>query len=234
MNRVYSITSVDQPEVVKFLKTLPDVSRDYPRYTDGKVITMWNLIPKKLMPPRINVRYCCEKLKERYGRGRLVVTGVRWAESKNRTCNQALIKKFGKSKREAVMLHNDNDESRKMVENCYKKAKTLMNPIIDWTDEDVWEFIRSENIPYCELYDYGHDRLGCIGCPNSARQEEELNTYPVYKENYIRAFDRMITRRRELGKPTTWNSGEEVIRWWLAKETNPAVDGQLAMEELEY
>ena len=81
----YSVTSVDPPELVRFIKQhYPDVSIDIPHDKDGKPITMWNLIPKKCTPPTRIVRYCCEKLKESGGEGRLTVTGVRWAESANR------------------------------------------------------------------------------------------------------------------------------------------------------
>ena len=81
----YRVTSVDPPELVRFIKRqYPDVSIDFPRDNDGKVITMWNLIPKKLMPPTRLVRYCCEKLKETGGKGRIVVIGVRHAESPKR------------------------------------------------------------------------------------------------------------------------------------------------------
>lgn len=87
----YRITSVDPPELVRFIKTFPDVSMDYPRYDDGTVATMWNLIPKKRMPPTRLVRYCCEVLKESGGEGRMTVTGVRWAESRNRKENQGKV-----------------------------------------------------------------------------------------------------------------------------------------------
>ena len=44
----YSVTSVDPPELVRFIKDKhPDVTRDIPQYKDGSgAITMWNLIPK--------------------------------------------------------------------------------------------------------------------------------------------------------------------------------------------
>ena len=80
----YSVVSADAPETVQYIKSLGSVHFNYPRYSDGNVITMWNLIPKHLLPPtRIN-RYCCRNLKEQGGKGRLKVIGVRWAESKNR------------------------------------------------------------------------------------------------------------------------------------------------------
>lgn len=82
----YNITSVDPPELVRFIKEqYPDVSLDYPRDSDGKVITMWNLIPKKVMPPTRVMRYCCASLKESSGNGRFVATGVRKAESVKRS-----------------------------------------------------------------------------------------------------------------------------------------------------
>ena len=88
----YHVTSVDPPELVRFIKDVhPDVKREIPRYNDGTPITMWNLIPKKLMPPTRLVRYCCDNLKESGGTGRITVTGVRWAESTNRKRNQGIV-----------------------------------------------------------------------------------------------------------------------------------------------
>lgn len=97
----YRITSVDPPELVRFIKTqYPDVALDYPRDADGNVITMWNLIPKQTIPPTRKARYCCDKLKESGGEGRLTVTGVRWAESPARKQNQGevVIMKTGRVK----------------------------------------------------------------------------------------------------------------------------------------
>jgi phosphoadenosine phosphosulfate reductase len=88
----YRITSVDPPELVRFIKDKhPDVMRDYPRYSDGTVATMWNLIPRKLMPPTRIIRYCCAALKESGGDGRMAVTGVRWSESNARAANQGVV-----------------------------------------------------------------------------------------------------------------------------------------------
>lgn len=90
---VYRVTSVDPPELVRFIKDKhPDVKREVPRYSQsvrdqklrGKPITMWNLIPKEKYPPTRISRYCCRSLKESGGDGRITVTGVRWAESVKR------------------------------------------------------------------------------------------------------------------------------------------------------
>lgn len=193
----YRVTSVDPPELVRFIKDVhPDVSLDFPRYKDGTVITMWNLIPKKTMPPTRIVRYCCQYLKEDGGKGRDKITGVRWDESVRRKNKRSGLEV--EDRRDRTKLDPDNmDED--MVRYCMNSKGFILNPIIDWTDDEVWEFIHRYNIPYCELYDKGWKRLGCIGCPMSAHRKEDLDAYPKFKEAYLRAFDRMIRNQIEGG-----------------------------------
>ena len=95
----YRVTSVDPPELVQFIRDYyPDVAREVPHDKDGKPITMWSLIEGEVMPPTRMARYCCERLKESGGEGRLTMTGVRWAESVNRRANQGLVTIIGKPK----------------------------------------------------------------------------------------------------------------------------------------
>lgn len=238
----YNVTSVDPPELIRFIKKYyPDVIWDYPRDRDGKVITMWNLIPRKQMPPTRLARYCCAYFKESSGKGRVTVTGVRWAESVNRSKNQGVAVFQGKkkdtekiavesgiqyklSKNGGIILNDDNDDARRMVERCYRTRKTLVNPIVDWTEEDVWEFLNGGGYPHCELYDKGKTRLGCIGCPMSSYAEQELEENPKYKQAYLRAFDRMLKNNERRGVKHTWNTAEEVYRWWLRIEDDPDED----------
>lgn len=104
----YSLTTIDPPEVVQFIKKQhPDVEIDIPHDKEGNRVTMWNLIPKKKMPPTRLIRYCCAELKERGGDGRLCVTGVRKAESTNRKNNQGVMTVYsGKDMKE--LRENDS------------------------------------------------------------------------------------------------------------------------------
>lgn len=214
----YSVTSVDPPELVRFIKeNYKDVIFERSHYKDGTPVTMWNLIPKKSMPPTRIARYCCQFLKESQGHERFVITGVRWAESSKRSNNRAGLEtgdtKTGKRER----IDPDNPD-QELIHICQSKAQRILNPIIDWTDNEVWEFIKEFNIPYCELYDRGYKRLGCIGCPmNPQQQQQELERYPKYKEAYIRAFDRMLKNNRDKVKNSTWKTGEDVMTWWISK-----------------
>lgn len=209
----YRVTSVDPPELVRFIREKhQDVEFEFPRYSDGTVVTMWNLIAKDTMPPTQLARYCCRYLKEEGGADRDKITGVRWAESNRRRRRSGLeIQQKG---RENEKLDPDNMDDD-MVRYCMQSKGFILNPIIDWTDDEVWEFIHRYNVPYCELYDQGFKRLGCIGCPMSTQARKELEMYPKYKQAYIRAFSRMLKNPVKRNY-TKWQTGEEVYSWWLS------------------
>lgn len=124
------------------------------------------------------------------------------------------------------MLTNDNEDSRRVVEQCYKRHKTTLNPIIEWTEKDVWEFIKANGIPYCSLYDEGFERIGCIGCPMAGRneREREFARWPKYKNSYLNAFQKMLVRREEKGLVTEWQTPRDVFNWWMEYDILP---GQL-------
>ena len=95
---IHNLTTVDAPETMQYIKSIPNVIIDKARYPDCKHKTMWNLIVVKHMPPTRIARYCCEELKEQGGKYRLKITGVRKAESVNRNKNGGFIKIIGKPK----------------------------------------------------------------------------------------------------------------------------------------
>lgn len=226
-------TTVDAPETVRYIRSIPGVQINYPKKT------MWQLIVDKLMPPTRLVRYCCAELKENGGKGRVKITGVRKAESVSRASNSGVVKIIGKPKtmeksaieqgieyavvpKGGIVLNIDNAASRQFVEQCYRTTSTLINPIVDWSDRDVWDFLNYYGCKSNPLYQEGFRRIGCIGCQmaGSCRMKNEFARYPKYKENYIRAFDRMLDRRKDRDLPTEWKSGEEVFAWWIGDDPN--------------
>ena len=214
----YNLTSVDPPELVQFVKSFPDVIIDRPKDKDGNQITMWNLIPRKKFPPTMLIRYCCQELKETQGQGRFVVTGVRWAESIKRKKNRGGLEiENGTKKR--TFVDPDNPDNEQMARFCPTRGSHVPNPVIDWSNEEVWEFIHEYNVPYCKLYDQGRTRLGCIGCPMSSKQKEELELYPKYKAAYIRTFDKMLKEVQGI-RNTDWQTGEDVYNWWVSHKFN--------------
>ena len=215
----YNLTTVDPPELVRFIQEQhPDVKIEKARDKDGKQITMWNLIPRKKIPPTRIARYCCEVLKEGGGEGRFVVTGVRWAESARRRTDRAGLElSDGTKGGRRARVDPDNPDNEQMARICPTKGSHILNPIIDWEDSDVWEFIHKYKVPYCSLYDEGCKRIGCIGCPMASRKAEELERWPTYKKAYLTAFRKMLDARQAAGLETEWKTPQEVMDWWLSK-----------------
>lgn len=235
---MHSHTTADAPETVYFvrdelrrleLKGIKCVV-NYPVYK-GLRTSMWQLIPQKLMPPTRASRYCCSILKERGGAGRFITTGVRWAESAKRKDSRGIYEQLPSDPSKKIVLSNDNDDRRRLFETCRLKSKRVCNPIVDWTDEDVWGFLESEHVAINPLYGCGYSRVGCIGCPmtGTAGRQRAFARYPTYQKAYIRAFDRMIEERKRRGKETTWQTGLDVFHWWMEDGVLP---GQIEFDDL--
>ncbi|MDE6707174.1 MAG: phosphoadenosine phosphosulfate reductase family protein [Oscillospiraceae bacterium] len=233
----HNLTTVDTPETMQYIKSIPDVQIDKALDKDGNHVTMWNLIVKKKMPPTRLIRYCCTELKEQGGKGKLKITGVRKSESVNRNKNGGLVKilkkpvtvqkvaeQFGAdyeiTPQKGIVLNMDNDSSRRLVEHCYRTTSIMVNPIIDWTDDDVWNFLHHYGCQANPLYQCGRKRIGCIGCPMQGGKgiKKEFAEYPKYKSAYIRAFDKMVKAYPE--RVLNWKTGLDVYKWWVGDDPN--------------
>lgn len=235
-----SHTTVDAPQTVyhirdKFKKLEEQRIKctiEKPTYK-GKSVTMWSLIPQKKMPPWRRMRYCCSVLKETGCANRFISTGVRWDESKSREERQAFETNTAKKEDKValpdeIMLMNDNDDKRKMMEHCQLKGKMIVNPIIDWTHRDIWEYIQQEHIDYNPLYDCGYKRVGCIGCPMAGKgRYAEFADFQTYERAYIRTFGKMLEALKADGKKPRWKTGYDVFLWWMEDEN---INGQYGMD----
>lgn len=197
----HSLTTIDPPELVRFVKTTPGVIIDRPE----KSFLQWML--EKGFAPLRHQRWCCEKLKESRGKGRLIVTGVRWAESSRRS-------------------------KRREYEVCYRgDGSRFLHPIIDWSDAQVWEFIRSRELPYCCLYDQGRSRIGCLFCPMAKPRERKADCerYPKYEALFRHYFRRLHAMRDEKGldNKQRWDDGDGYFDWWIGEWKPLVEDGGL-------
>jgi phosphoadenosine phosphosulfate reductase len=195
----YSQTGIDPPELVAFIR------REYTTVIwDKPKERLWSLIARKGLPTR-RFRFCCQFLKECHGTGRLILTGIRSAESSRRATRQ-------------MLEHN--------------RHKDFLHPIIDWTEQDVWSYIRANNLPYCKLYDEGFKRLGCVLCPmTSAEQaQRDMNRWPKIAHAWLRAAERFYVRSDRA--KVHWSSAQAMFDWWLSREPLPKKSYQIRMGEI--
>jgi phosphoadenosine phosphosulfate reductase len=156
-------------------------------------------------PARNGRRWCCRDYKERGGTGFMVITGVRSAESARRS-------------------------GYRLIETCMRvKSKRFLHPIIDWTDEQVWEYIRVNKLPVNPLYGepYNCKRVGCVLCPLAL---------PGIEEQSRKHWPRMVAMWEKAIK--TWfevygaeccdiksiKSPDDYWQWWLSGQSKSLPD----------
>ena len=57
------------------------------------------------------------------------------------------------------------------------------NPLADWSEEDVWHYIRSNNVPYNPLHDKGYPSIGCEPCTRAIQPDEDVRAGRWWWEN---------------------------------------------------
>ena len=51
---------------------------------------------------------------------------------------------------------------------------TKFNPLLDWTNDDVWAYIKMHDVPYNALHDRGYPSIGCAPCTRAVKPGEDL------------------------------------------------------------
>ena len=227
----YNITNLDPPELVRFVREkFPDVEMHHPEKS------FWKLLIEKKQPPFRTQRWCCSELKEISSLpNAFSLTGVRRAESRKRA-ERTGVEGLGKRLSDRITLLNDNDELRKDIDVCALKRAWVCNPLIDWSDEQVWAFIKHQDLPYCSLYDEGFHRLGCIGCPLASERERDSsrdgpdtrNNTSLSSKGFLTDTRRKTRKwqprerererdglRHELCFSTPFLDGQDMFDWWM-------------------
>lgn len=234
------LTSVDPPEVIIFVK------RQYPSVVlHPPKDSIYNMATKHkfLLPSRI-IRWCCAELKETGGAGTVCLTGIRKQESVRRTKRQTIevsnrsfagdYDEFMKFSEETIRkkvknLNQDQFSTEKESEiRCVNgRDKIIVNPIMEWTEQDVWDFLNLVvKIPHCKLYDEGWHRIGCICCPMSNFKSKlaEIKRYPHVKRNWIGTIKK-IRQDKTISNMLTMNDFggnsedeicENIFNWWIS------------------
>lgn len=214
---VYDVTTNDPAENVRFIREYyPDVEFSHVH------TSIMRLIEKKGLPTRVH-RWCCTIFKERSGVGSVVLTGIRWEESRSRAEYTAVEKK-GKTKKDKVVL--DLDEMQTNEFRCVGgKDKIMVYPILAWTATDVWQFLKMRGLPINPCYTHGV-RVGCVFCPFARKGEvvKYAASHPKQKKALLHAIDRYLKRNPGSSKI---NNATEVFNWWVSKKS---VDEFLQMQ----
>ncbi len=99
--------------------------------------------------------------------------------------------------------HNES-ASRSKYERESESSKiskqTVVSPIIDWIDYDVWLYILTTKIDFNYAYRLGWTRVGCWCCPNNGGWSEFLAKVHMY-DQYVHWHDLLLNFAKQIGKP---------------------------------
>lgn len=158
----YNVTTLDPPELIYFGRK-HHAETVFHRPKLNMLVRLANS-PNRGAPTRIK-RWCCSEYKESAATNKVKIFGVRASESPRRKATWKTWQKF-------------------KGESGY-----VLNPILYWTDKDVWDYIKSNGLPYCSLYDEGWTRLGCIGCPMAGEKRiREFERWPKFEKAWKNGF----------------------------------------------
>ena len=60
---------------------------------------------------------------------------------------------------------------------------TKFNPLADWSEQDVWNYIRDHQVPYNALHDQGFPSIGCAPCTRAVQPGEDVRAGRWWWEN---------------------------------------------------
>ena len=217
----HNLTTADPPDNVYYIRRVFAALRE--EGIDCRINvprrSLWKIMRETLVIPSRIMRVCCSELKERrMPDAPYIVTGVRWAESAGRRAKSGIAMVYTARERgveekaaAAGLLTTDDASSRRLFEQCQLRGVRVLNPIIDWSDEDVWSYLHSRGIEGNPLYKEGWTRIGCVGCPLAGRRARELAfaRYPKLYKAWRDAIAYVIERRKEMGNPM-FLEGKEV------------------------
>lgn len=205
-----NLTSVDPPQVVKFVrKYYPDVILHRPKES------IYKLIPKKKCLPSRLIRWCCDVLKEQSGAGTVTILGIRKAESLSRSKRNEI--ETGKNNFSGTLDQFDTHKETQV--SCIKGIdKILLSPILDWSERDVWDFLKLRGLPHCELYDLGYRRIGCIMCPMAGKKAiaRDRLMFPKVEKAYKKAIKNLLVSNPQYGSKLN-NDENLVFEWWASR-----------------
>lgn len=100
-------------------------------------------------------------------------------------------KETGKHPIIGVMASESEQRQHEWIKNgcnSFELKRPTCKPLSFWTDEDIWEYIKINNIPYCKIYDQGYHQTGCMYCMYGLQFDKE-NRFEKMKRTHPAQYD---------------------------------------------
>jgi 3'-phosphoadenosine 5'-phosphosulfate sulfotransferase (PAPS reductase)/FAD synthetase len=167
----YPVVSKEVSQKISEVRTTKSDKLRYKRlygdnnpYKSGKIPEKW----KYLINAPFNISHkCCHYLKKDVSKRYEKASG-----------NKMIL---------AEMVVDSHARKQKYLRNgcnAFSAKRQISNPMSFWTEANVWQYIKQNNVEYCEIYDMGYQRTGCIFCAFGCHLEREPNKFQLLQQTH--------------------------------------------------
>ncbi len=211
---VFSDTGLEYPEIREFVKRTPNTISVKPTMTFKKVLETYGYpVVSKLVSRQLSrLRNPSEKnvavrnlymtgIKRDGNKAMSYKMPKKWRylieapfEISDRCCDVLKKRPLHKYERETgrkpiigTMASDSRLRRKQYIQygcNAFDQKQPKSMPLSFWTEENVWEYINTNKIPYSRIYDMGEERTGCIFCCFGAHMEKGSNRFQRMKKTH--------------------------------------------------
>ena len=215
---VFADTGLEYPEIRQFVKTIPNVTWVKPKMNFKKVIEKYGYpvvskeqalyIRQCQSPTDTNVRVRHKRMTGINTRGVFSQKGrisEKWKylidapfKISEQCCDvmkKNPVRGYEKEAKRFVFIGVMARDSRvrggsyiKYGCNAFNLKQPQSRPIMFWTEDDIWEYIRINNIPYSKIYDMGESRTGCMWCAFGSHMEKGENRFQRMAKSHPKQY----------------------------------------------
>lgn len=205
---VFVDTGLEYPEIRQFVKTFDNVIWLKPKMNFKEVINKYGypVVSKEVSE---TIDQCRKGYKSRFKKldpnNKDGYTCANWAflmdapfKISNLCCNamkKSPVKSFEKKSNLKPFIGTRASESqlRKtsyLREGCngFNATRKISQPIAFWKEEDIWEYIKTNNLPYSEIYDKGMKRTGCMFCMFGVHHDKFPNRFQQMAKTHPKQY----------------------------------------------
>jgi len=209
---VFIDTGLEFPEIRKFVKTIGNVTWLKPKIPFPQVIKKYGypVVSKEQSQYIYQFKHAkSQKTKDtringnKWGRGKI---SGRWIKLINapfdvsdQCCN--IMKKnpaklFEKETELHPIIGTMTEESNQRLSkylisgcNSFELKRPVSKPLSFWKESDIWNYIKTKNLPYSKIYDMGYKRTGCMFCMYGCHLEDYPNRFQKMQHTHPKQYN---------------------------------------------
>lgn len=212
---VFIDTGLEYPEIVSFVNKCSNVTKIKPKLSFKQIIDKYGfpVVSKEVADKIYEIRTTkSDKLKSKRlfgdskGNGKLpekwkylIDCDIKISDKCCDVMKKTPAKRYEKSTGFRPFIGSMAADSRGRVTsyvrrgcNSFGVARPISNPLGFWLEQDIWDYIKINNIEYSKIYDMGYKRTGCMFCMFGAHLEKAPNKFQLMKQTHPKLYEYCI------------------------------------------